>query len=179
MAGRMVALNPSSSFFTRETSNLKLSLDWSLRPITIWTRIFGIPLFVKKLDSDDQQHQSTCISYFPISLTFLILNLGCNTYVIMLAASSVESKNKTVTTKTWNNFINDLNFCFLTTLSHSALLIMSALAWKGLPDALYRLEQLQYFDQNYKKFRRIFTIGSLLLSLVYIFINFGLNEIKH
>lgn len=159
MVRRMVA-TPFSLISSQE-----LNLNWSLRPITMWTKLFGIPLFIKKPGSCHNKQQPNWILFLPVCLIFYFSNLGFNAYISMLALTVIDETNGT-TTKNWNYLISEFNLMSLSLTTHTTLLVVSALSWMGLPDVLCRLEQQSPFGNNYKRFRRIFFTGSLIISLV-------------
>ncbi|KAI9562554.1 hypothetical protein GHT06_010007 [Daphnia sinensis] len=142
---------------TRSTS---LNFDWSLKPMTLWLQLFGIqPPIINKEKRD--------LLLVPVTIFFYLLTIGCNAFVMSQTKWIVETRNYTSITQDWNSIINQVNYCFLTTTTHSALLFASYLmSWSRLTGLLQRLEQCAQFDNShYKKFRRIFRTGSWFVSI--------------
>lgn len=161
MVTRMVAFNV---FPFVNNQSPELNLNWSLRPITMWTKFFGIPLFIKKPGCRKNQ-QFSWIPFLPVCLVFYFSNLGSNAYITILASNTIDETNQT-TTKNLNYLISEFNLLCLSLTTHTTLVVVSSLSWMGLPDALSRLEEYSSFGNNYKRFRRIFSVGSLIISLV-------------
>lgn len=181
MANRMVAFAPTAALSRRrpvDTSSRDDALfnfQWSLQPMTTWMKIFGVPLTLKRPPAQPDEERRTCC--WPLSIAmaaFYLLDIGCNTYVIVQGLSDVHKKNNTATIN-WNWMINEVNYFCLTTPSHTALLIVSCFAWKGLVQALYKLEENRPFRaEHYQQFRRICTVGSSCLFLV----NYGRTRVN-
>ncbi|XP_057368100.1 uncharacterized protein LOC130689104 [Daphnia carinata] len=140
------------------TSSTPFNFDWSLKPMTVWFQLFGLQPPIINKDQKDRRF----LLLIPVTIIFYVLTIGCNTFVMSQTKWIIETKNYTSITQDWNSIINQVNYCFLTTTTHSALLFVSYfMSWKRLTDLLRRLEQGAQFDNShYKKFRRIFQIGS-------------------
>ena len=143
----MARQNVSANVVTTNNSTM-LNLDWSLRPMTTWLQIFGIqPPLISSINNRVSCYNRLVV-LIPIAIVFYLLNVVCNAFALGQTDWNATKKNQSGSTRSWNAIINEINFSFLTTATHSALLIFSYfLSWKGLVEVLQRLEKCHQFDR--------------------------------
>ena len=177
-------------------NNTTLDFGWSFRPYTFCLNIFGIPFYSKRPSSsssadpidritnsthnnDINNHYTNrcngcfnrcdCLVLVPLAVAFYLMNVSCNVYdTIRLFKTTDGMRNRNGTSvRAWNQFINDFNFNYLTTGTHTGLLVAGAFGWRRLVQSLHRMEEHELFgDDDYRRFRRVFTIGVIVIFLV-------------
>lgn len=107
-----------------------------------------------------------CLMLIPLTMTFYLLNVGCNIYNVIVELTAANGTS----VKVWSEFIDSANFYYLTICTHTGLLATCAFGWRGLVRSLHRMEQRKLFDDDdYRRFRRIFNTGFFVIFLVIIF----------
>lgn len=138
---------------------IQLNLDYCFKPLTIWMKILGIPLFLTQSDANASKFSAL------MTVLYYLLTTGCNTYYIVIAVPDISGNS--TTTSDVNSFIDVINFSFLTTMSHTVLLAASYICGKGLQTALHLLVQQHTFHQGDDDvIRRIFLFGSAVIAIV-------------
>lgn len=162
--------------FKESSSNILVPRErnfwWAFRPLLLWMRLFGIPL------SDIRAGKQAKSSHFLILLIYALAVYIIEMFVlsstihrkIQASISSTQNNNQTVASMV-NGEVSFYNYMITIMLAHTGLLLVTAMRWHGVVNALLQLERSRWFSsQDYQRFRRVFIIGSIFLFLVNIYL---------
>lgn len=145
-----------------ETTEMTSNLDRALRPMTLWTYALGI-----NWQTDNSRRSARLWERFSVlhGLVLFSLNIGSQTLISLLYGHVSATDGSA--TASWNSTISMINFQVGNTAVHASLF---AFVLRRLPRVSSAISSILHClpprEDVYKKIRRTFLIGSVILTTV-------------
>lgn len=148
-----------------QQSNNRSGFVWSLKPIFVWMRLFGIELDCSAIRSNRQHIVLLCISIFVFGLDVLTQAIFHSSFIIEFHTAFKDLNH--------DSFIQRLIYIFgcitltvFTVVPHFFFIITARTNWKKLFDTMQQIDSCFRLDIAFKRCRQITNIRMALLILV-------------
>ena len=169
MSRQHVAGPPSASavVINDSTWDKKLSLQWSLKPLFTWMKIFGFHLNVLKAQP------SKWICYLGALLLIVNVVLHLTTFIFGVKRLKANGLGPNGTNLSTANLLNagieHLNYTCMLSGVHAVFFVVSITFWKSLCEAVRSIDQSFSFKPKfYLKCRKAVVVGMVYIALVCI-----------
>lgn len=160
-------------------NKLKPDFEWSLSPLLVLLRCFGVPLdFQSPKGPTKNRHLCSWWFITCMGLFSFFLNVEHHFIIIgqeIVAASKLTVGQKSTSVYNWNRYIELTMIITALMGTHGMLVVLAHKNWRHLSLILHSMEEhIYYTDQDYKRFRLACIAGATAIVLVMQLYSLGL-----